>query len=134
MERFKFTCLDSLPFFCVCAVPPPGVEVSVNSGQFHTDSIVMLFCTVSLPMTGSSQVALSVTWYGPNGQLRNSSNVTLTGPYLITDQVLQSNVTISNYVRSINNGEYTCNATIVPQSPYIIGKSAASRKTISISG
>ena len=125
-------CFDSLSF--LCAVPPPGVEMSVNSGQFHTDSIVMLFCTVSLPMTGSNQVTLTVTWHGPNGQLGNSSNITISGPYAIADQVLQSNVTISNYVRSVNNGEYTCNATIVPVSPYIIGKSAASRKTISISG
>ena len=85
-------------------------------------------------MTGSSEVALSVTWHGPNGQLENSSNVTISGPYSITDRVLQSNLTITNYVRSINNGEYICNATMIPASPYIIGKSAVFRKTISISG
>lgn len=94
----------------------------------------MLFCTVSLPLMSKSEVVVNVTWFGPNGRLQNSSNVTLSGPYSITDQVLQSNLTITNFVRSINNGEYTCNATVNPVSPYIIGNSVVSRKTISISG
>lgn len=85
-------------------------------------------------MAGSSELVLNVTWYGPNGQLRNSSNVTISGPYSIANRVLQSSLTIINYARSINNGEYTCNATMIPVSPYIIGTSADSRKTISISG
>ena len=115
-------------------MPPPGVEVSVDSSQFHTDSVVTLFCTISLPAAGSTEVVLNVSWYGPNGQLRNSSNITISGPHFIANQVLQSSLTIINYVRSINNGEYICNATTIPVSPYIIGKSEVSQRTISISG
>ena len=124
-----------LSVLCLNVVPPPGVEVSVDSSQFHTDSIVKLICTINLPSAGrSTEMLLNVTWYGPSGQLRNSSNVTISGPFHIADQVLQSSLTITNYVRSTNNGEYICNASVIPVSAYIIGKSADFRRTISISG
>ena len=94
----------------------------------------MLSCTVSLPLTAASNVTVVTSWTGPSGQLRNSSDVTISNAYQVIEGVFQSTVTISNYVTSVNNGDYTCNATVVPTSPYVIGTSAVGSKSVSVSG
>lgn len=115
-------------------VPPPRIEISVNSGQFHSDSSVMLLCTINLPVTVNSEVTVAVLWFDPTGQLRNSSNVSISNTYEVTNVVFQSSVTIFNYVTSVNNGDYTCNASVIPTSLHVTGISAVGRKRVSISG
>ena len=110
------------------------VEISVDSGQFLSDRSVTLSCTTNLPVTATSNVAVAISWLAPNGQLRNSSNIRLSNVYEITEGVYHSNVTISNFVTSVNNGDYVCNSTVVPTSPYVIGTSAIRRRSVSISG
>lgn len=114
--------------------PPPRVEVFVNSGQFLSDSRVVLLCTITLPVIVNSQVTIATSWFGPNGQLRNSSSVLVSNTYAVTDRVFQSSLTISNFMTSVNNGDYLCNATVVPMSPHVIGTSAVGRRTVTISG
>lgn len=124
-------------WFCsiiLLTVPPPRIEILVNSGQFHSDSRVMLLCTINLPVTVNSEVAVAVLWFGPTGQLRNSSDVSIAGTYEVTNGVFQSSVTISNYITSVNNGDYICNASVIPASPHVTGSSAIGRKRVSISG
>lgn len=115
-------------------VSPPRIEISINSGQFHSDSRIMLLCTINLPETVNSEVNVAVLWLGPSGQLRNSSDVSISSTYEVTNGVFQSSVTISNYVTLVDNGDYTCNASVIPISPYVIGISAVGRKRVSISG
>ena len=114
--------------------PPPRIEISVNSGQFHSDNRVILLCTISLPVAVNSEVTVAVLWLGPSGQLTNSSDVLISNTYEVTEGVFQSRVTISNYVTSVDNGDYTCNASVIPVSPHVIGSSAVGRKSVSISG
>ena len=114
-------------------VPPPSVEISVNAGQFLCNKVILL-CEITLPVVVSSEVTVATLWFGPSGQLRNSSNVTVSNTNEVTDRVFQSSVTLLNYDTAVNNGEYLCNTTVVPTSPYIVGISAASRKSVSISG
>lgn len=122
-------------FTLLLVVPPPRVEVSINSAQFHSDNRVMLLCTVTLSATAISQVSVETLWSGPNGQLGNSSSsVIISNTYRISNGVFQSTVTISNYVTSVYNGDYLCNATVVPTSPYIVGISAVARKSVAVSG
>ena len=85
-------------------------------------------------MTAASNVTVATSWSGPSGQLRNSSGISLSNAYEVSEGVFQSNVTIFNYIPSVNNGEYACNATVVPTSPYVIGTGAVNRRNISISG
>lgn len=94
----------------------------------------MLLCTINLPATVNSEVAVAMLWFGPTGQLRNSSSVSISNTYEVMNGVYQSRVTISNYITSIDNGEYACNASVIPTSPHIIGISAVGRETVSISG
>lgn len=108
--------------------------MSLNSDQFHSDNSVMLLCTINLPVTVNSEVTIATVWVGPNGWLTNSSDVTISNTYEITDGVYQSSLTISNFVTSMDNGDYRCNATIATLSPYIIGDSAIGRRTVNISG
>ena len=110
------------------------VEISVDNGQFLSDRSVTLSCTINLPVTATSNVAVVTSWLGPNGQLRNSSSVRISNTYEITEGMYQSNVTISNFVTSVNNDDYVCNSTVAPTSPYVIGTSAIGRRSVSISG
>ena len=115
-------------------VPPPRIEISVNSGQFHSDSRVMLLCTINLSVTVNSEVAIGVLWFGPTGQLRNSSNVSISNTYEANDGVFQSSVIISNYSTATDNGNYSCDASVIPTLPHVTGISAVGRKRVSISG
>ena len=115
-------------------MPPPRVEVSVSTGRFISESIVTLFCNINLPSTVNSQERVVTTWFGPSGVLQNSSSTTVSNIYAIASGVFQSNATIANYVPSVNNGEYTCNATVIPSSSYVIGNSGTDRRRVMISG
>lgn len=94
----------------------------------------MLLCTINLPATVNSEVAVAVLWFGPTGQLRNTSDVSISNTYEVMNGVFQSRVTISNYITSTDNGDYACNASVIPTSPHIVGISAAGSETVSISG
>ncbi len=91
-------------------------------------------CTINLPATVNSEVAVAVLWFGPAGQLRNSSGVSISNTYEVMNGVFQSRVTISNYITSNDNGDYACNASVIPTAPHVIGISAVGRETVSISG
>ena len=132
MQTCEHTCSTSFSSF---VVPPPRVEISVNSGRFHSDNNVMLLCTISLPTSVNSElITIATVWLGPNGLIRNSSDDTISNAYEISDGVFQSSLTISNFVTSTDNGEYLCNVTVVPLSPHIIGIGAVGRRTVSVSG
>lgn len=94
----------------------------------------MLLCTINLPVTVNSEVNVAVLWLSPSGQLRNSSDVSISNTYEVNNGVFQSSLTISNYDTSVDNGDYTCNGSVIPTSPHVIGISAVGRKRVSISG
>lgn len=108
--------------------------MAVNSTQFHSNSRVVLLCTISVPVSVNSQVTVSTLWFGPNGQLRSSSNVIVSNTYEVISRVFQNSLTISNFNTSVHNGDYVCNATVEPMSPHIVGVSAVGRGTVTISG
>lgn len=115
-------------------VPPPRVEVSVNADRFISESVVVLSCTVNLPSTVNGRETVVTTWFGSSGQLGNSSNVTISNTYAIADRVFLSSVTIIDFVPAVNNGDFTCNATVIPSSSYVIGNSATNTRTVMVSG
>ena len=115
-------------------VPLPRVEVSINTGRFINESIITLFCTVSLPLTVNNEEMVVTTWFSPNGQLINSSSITVSNTRAISSGVFQSSVTIADFVPAVNNGEYICNTSVIPSSSYIIGNNATDRRTVMISG
>ena len=109
--------------------------MSVSTGRFISESIVTLSCTVTLPSTVNSGETVVTTWFGPSGeQLRNSSTVTVSNAVVISNGVFQSSTMIAGFVPASNNGDYSCNATVMPPSTYVIGNSAATRRTVMISG
>ena len=91
-------------------------------------------CSITLPATVNSQVSVASLWFGPNRQLRNSSDIIISNTYEVTDGVFQNSLTISSFDTSVHNGRYVCNATVVPMSAYIVGVSAVARRTVTISG
>ncbi len=115
-------------------VPSLQVEVSFNTGRFISEGMVVLFCTITLPSTVNSREEVTTTWLGPSGQIGNSSSLVISNVYEVSDGVLQSNVTISSYVPSINNGEYTCTATLTSSSSYVTGNSGSDRRRVAITG
>ncbi len=119
-------------FFYV--VPPPRVNVSISTGRFISESIVVLLCTINLPSTVNNGETIATTWFAPSGQLTNSSAVTISYARAISAGVFQSSVTINNFAPAVYNGEYICNATVTSSSPYIIGNSATGRRSVMISG
>ena len=121
-------------YIFLCTVPQPRVEVSVDSGHFISDGRVTLLCTVNLPSTVNSGELVTTTWFGPSGQLTNSSNVTISNAYSIADRVFQSSVIISNFFQAVDNGEYTCNVTVIPSSSYVISNRGSGRRRVMISG
>ena len=112
-------------------VPPPGVSVSIDTGRFISENTVTLHCIVTLPSTVNSRETVITTWFGPSGQLTNSSDVTISN----ANGLLQgSSIAIANFVPADDNGEYICNATVIPSSSYILGNSATTRRMVMISG
>ena len=75
------------------------------------------------------------TWCGPNGQLSNTTSITLSNVYATaSSNEYQSTLTISGFEPGIHNGNYSCNSTILSSSPYLTGNSASVSKTIIVSG
>ena len=74
------------------------------------------------------------TWNGPSGQVGNSSHVTLSGPYAVANGMYQSDVIITAFDPGVHNGEYTCNATVIPSSSYVIGSSTSNGRMVMITG
>lgn len=115
-------------------VPPLEVEVSINVSRFLSDNIVTFSCLVDLPATVTNGETVVITWSGPSGQLGNSSSVTISNAYATGSGVFQSDVTISDFIPATHNGEYICNATIIPLSSYVIGSSGADAQSVILSG
>lgn len=115
-------------------VPPPSVSISFNGGQCLSGGRLVLLCTINLLTAVNSQVSVVSLWFGPSGQLRNSTNIIISNTYEVTDGVFQNTLMISNFDTSVHNGDYVCNATVVPVPLHIIGVSAVGRRTVTISG
>ena len=100
-----------------------------------TNNNVILTCTVTLSQTIDSDVNVAILWYGPDSDvmLINSSRLEIldinssNGTYI-------SRVTISSYTPSLDNGEYFCNGSVIPLTPYITGNSAVNSRTVRLSG
>ena len=116
------------------AAPLPRVDVSVNTGRFISESIVTLVCTATLPSTANSGETVATTWLSPSGQLRNSSRFSISNSSPVSTRVFRSSVTIANFVPSADNGEYVCNASVIPASTYVVGSSATDRRNLMVSG
>ena len=105
-----------------------------NVSRFLSDNIVTFSCLVDLPATVSDGETVVTAWSGPSGQLGNSSSVTVSNVYETGSGAFQSDVTITGFVPATHNGEYTCNATIIPSSSYVIGSSKADAQSVTLSG
>ena len=115
-------------------MPPPRVQVSVNTGRFLSESIVTLICTASLQLAVNTGETVVTSWFDSNGQLRNSLSITISNALATANGVFQSSVTFSNFVPSVHNGEYICNATVIPSSSNIVGNSVTGRRRVMVSG
>ena len=106
----------------------------MDTGRFFSDSVVTLLCTVTLSPSANSGESVSTTWTGPGGaQITNSSSVSVSNPVALGNGVFRSSVAISGYVPSVNNGVYSCNATVVPSSSLVTGSNASDARTVMIS-
>jgi len=121
-------------FNIIFTAPLSQVEVTINNGRFLSESVVILLCTVTLPSSVSSRESVFTTWFGPNGPLTNSSDVTLSNVYKIASGVFQSSITFANFDPAVDNGEFACSATVISSSPYIIGSSAIARRNVMVTG
>ncbi len=115
-------------------VSSPKVTVSINVSRFLSDNIVTLSCVAELPSTVNNGEIIAATWSGPSGHLSNSSSIAVSDTYAIANGVFQSDVTISGYVPAVHNGEYICNATVIPSSSYVIGSSGNDAQSVMLSG
>lgn len=116
------------------AVPSPRIEISINDERYYGENVVVFSCTVHLPSTVNDGEVIDLKWFGPSGQLGNSSNVTISRLYSTTDGVYQSDVTITGYSPAVNNGEYVCNVTVIPSSQYVIGSSGFETRRVVLTG
>lgn len=115
-------------------MPPPRVLLSTDTGRFISENTVILTCTITLASTVNNGEVVATTWLGPNGQLINSSSVTLSNVNSIANGAYQSTLTITGFVPAVHNGDYTCNTTIIPSTTYVTGNSASTVTTVMISG
>ena len=111
--------------------PSPTVEAIVQNTPAYIGNDVVLTCTITVDATVNSGVLLASAWFGPSNQLTNSSHaLTVDG---MAAQVYQTNVTIVR-ADSSDSGDYTCNATLVSVSSYIIGNSGNGTVALSVEG
>ena len=115
-------------------VPPPGVAVFINISRYISENIVTLSCSITLSSAVNNGERVVTTWSGPSGQVGNSSSVVLSGPYAISNGLYQSDITITAFDPGVHNGEYTCNATVIPSSSYVIGSSITNGRMVMITG
>ncbi len=108
--------------------------MSVNTGRFIGESTVILSCIANFPSIMDGREVVVITWFGPSGQLGNSSSVTVSNVYAVGNGVFQSILVISSFAPAIDNGEYICNATMIRLSSYVIGGSGTGMKEIVIGG
>lgn len=110
--------------------------MTINTGRFLNERIVVLLCTVNLPVAANSRETVVTTWSGPSGQLRNTSNVTISSASAIANGVFQSTVSISGFIPATYNGDYICNANVVPSSSssYVVGSNATGMRRVMVSG
>ncbi len=112
----------------------PRVEVSINSGRYLSEDIVTLSCTINLHLSVNSRERVATAWFGPSGQLINSSSITVSDSYAIASGIFQSDVTITNFAPDPYNGDYVCNVTVIPSSPYVVGTEGSDTTRLMISG
>lgn len=108
--------------------------MSVNVSHFLSDNIVTVSCLADLPPTVNNREMVITTWFSPNGQLDNSSTVTISNTYATANGAFQSDITITEYVPAVHNGEYICNATVIPSSSFVIGSSGTDTGSVMLSG
>ena len=113
------------------SAPSPTVEALVQNTPAYIGNDVILSCTITVDATVNSGVVLTSAWFGPSNQLTNSSH-TLAVDGMVA-QIYNTNVTIVR-ADSSDSGNYTCNATLVSVSSYIIGNSGAGTVTLSVEG
>ena len=114
----------------------PGVRISTNTGHYLSEDIVTLSCTINLHLSVNSRERITTAWFGPSGKLTNSSSITVTvsDVYEIARNIFQSDVTITNFAPDPYNGDYVCNVTVIPSSPYVVGTEGSDTARLMISG
>ena len=110
--------------------------MTINTGRFLNERIIALICTVTLPVTANSRETVDTTWSGPSGQLRNMSNITISNANVIANGVFQSTLSISGFIPATHNGNYICNANVVPSlsSSHVVGSNATGMRHVMVSG
>ena len=117
---------------CSHAVPDPSrMTVMSDLGNLVISGVdVTLTCTVELnsDLAGVSTIGVTTAWTGPSGVLSSGSVPMMTGnpPPTYTSTLILSAVT------SDDDGNYTCQATTISSSPYLLS-SASISKSITIS-
>lgn len=110
------------------------MELSAYTSRFISESVVTFFCTINLPSTVNNDELIVTTWFGPNGRISNSSSVTLSNTYIIASGVFQSTLTMTSFSPVVDNGEYICNASVIPSSSHVSGNYATARRILVITG
>lgn len=114
-------------------MPPPRVELTVNTDRFISENTVTLFCTVTLHSSVNDNELVLTRWFGPGRLLSNPSGAIITTVKL-SDGVFQSSFRITNFNTTLNNGDYTCNATVISSSSYVVGNTASDSRKVNIPG
>jgi len=127
-------CFSSVFLVILYAVPTPRITLTSNTGQYISDNTVIFTCTITLASTVNSGEMVSTSWSGPNGQLINSSSVTLSNVRSIASESYQSSLTITGFVPAVHNGNYRCNGSVTSMSSYVTGTSTSATTSVMISG
>ena len=115
------------------AVPDPSrVTVMSDLGSLVFSGVdVTLTCTVELnpDLASVSTISVTTAWAGPSGVLSSGSVPMMTenSPTTYTSTLVLS------AVMSVDDGDYTCQATTISSSPYLFSSGSTSNSiTISV--
>ena len=88
------------------------MTVAVPTDPLYTGTNVTLTCNIVLNDLVDSPVIVNVAWTGPGGEISSSSRVMLLG-VTESSSPFQATLTFAPLISS-DGGDYTCEATVIP--------------------
>ena len=101
----------------------------------YNGTVFTLTCTIGVDENVDTSVNVDGVWIRGDDLLANDSNINISGTSLIRDMTYATTLTFSPLRNnSVDTGEYTCTATVISPSQYIIYNSNSDTLQLDVVG
>ena len=136
-------CIHHVSFVCnfnLCislhTVPPPQITISGSpvNDSFFAGILFNLTCNIQLDPAVDTEVSVTGMWNISGTPLTSGGRITVFDTYASGGQLLYQTRVQFNPLSGVDDGLFTCEALVEPQTPLVVGISAVNMRQINVTG